>query len=126
MSKDMGASADADRAGGLRPEPAPQSQPKALVPSAEMLATFARAEQPFKFSDYYQWDWTTQPAWIELMGNGLVEVAGAVRHATHYRITKKGRAASVDTLPKGRDPERGSVRSKGGAVPSDSEGDAQP
>ena len=36
MNKDLGASLR-DRAGGLRPEPATQSQPKALVPSAAAL-----------------------------------------------------------------------------------------
>lgn len=40
-----GASASADRAGGLRPEPAAQSQPEALVPSAVPVVEF------------YQQDW---------------------------------------------------------------------
>jgi hypothetical protein len=34
MSRDQGASPSGDRAGGLRPEPAAQSQPEALIPSA--------------------------------------------------------------------------------------------
>ena len=37
MTQDQGRFGVADRAGGLRPEPRPASQPKALIPSADFL-----------------------------------------------------------------------------------------
>lgn len=42
-----------------------------------------------------------------------------------WRTEFSNASASVDTLPKGRDGEAGSVRSKGGAARSEAEGDAQ-
>ena len=46
-NKDLGASPDGDRAGGLRPEPAAQSQPKALIPSAVVLNDIAAMMSEF-------------------------------------------------------------------------------
>lgn len=50
-----GASPDGDRAGGLRPEPAAQSQPKALIPSAIIspCETYRyRLDRPDVFGDF--------------------------------------------------------------------------
>lgn len=41
MTTDIGRIGDADRAGGLRPEPAAQSQPEALIPCAWPLCGYA-------------------------------------------------------------------------------------
>lgn len=67
-------------------------------------------------------DWTLwEPAKGGLKVTGTHEMPALALTAACLRA----RAASVDTLPKGQDSEAGLVRSKGGAVPSDSEGDAQ-
>lgn len=41
----------ADRAGGLRPEPAAQSQPKALIPSAESSLRDELASAVYQYRD---------------------------------------------------------------------------
>jgi hypothetical protein len=44
MIEEVGRLGDADRAGGLRPEPAEQSRPKALIPDADRVVGYRRGQ----------------------------------------------------------------------------------
>jgi hypothetical protein len=78
----------ASRIEPLRVSPVPASIPC----EDEMLLTFAKAKQPFLYSDHFGWSDELCNTWYRLVGQGLVTEAGAKGGSSYHKLSKKGLA----------------------------------